>query len=613
MKRALPLLLLALSCLDFERRVSNCFDGGVCSLRSESDAGTDAGSNVGPDAGADASVAFLALDAGFFCSDEWCWESPFPHGLKLNTVFAAEDDLIVAGDFNMVAERRGGTWRSFQDLSARPVEWRNLWGTSIDDVWLAGDSVAWHRTDAGWNTVGAGLGHDSHGVIGFDGGVFISAGPELFRFNGTGWVSQPTLQGFDVLDLAVAYGALHGSIRRIDDRESGAVKNFSTNATWAFDGGGIFTLFTSPAALFATGARTVRLNASTQADLELSETISAAVTSNGQLYGATSNQVGRVDDLGMMASESSVVGVRAMAVGRSIVAVGDQGLVFERRTDGGWFDPTPTASRSNIIAVVEFKGALAAVTADCELLERGAAGWTRRALGYTNCVDAVSDGSSLAVLTPSEVVTLDRNLGVVGQDSLSPGLEVRRLWRSDAGALVVTTATDVFVRLPGENFEVMPGVGGGAWGVSGRGSVARVCGLAQGAVADLDLSRSPPVSTPVPGLSAEGCRAVLPLSGGRWALASHVQSFPHLLVVATDGTTRDVTVNLNSAVIEALLETPTGVAVAAGRYAFVSFDGGTRAVVEPRGRFDGVTELGLWKGRLFVGGAGGSILQAPAP
>ena len=524
---------------------------------------------------------------------------------------------MVAGEFGMLAERRSGVWRS--DQAAHPPErsWRNFWGPSTTDLWLSGGPQALHRTASGWATVGrVFIDGDTTAVTGFDAGVFLASTRTLYRLdslqNAT-WVSIASVgTSDDIQDLAVAFGELHGSIRR-PDAQGGGVKNFSTDAGWLFDTDGLFRLFTSSTALFATGQRTVKLNASLAA-VDLTDTLTTGLESNGQLYVATYGQVGVLEGRALT-QEFRLTGVRSMAAGRTIFAVGSGGLVFERQSDGGWVDSTPTVTRAEVVAFVEVSGALVAITSDCELLVRGTAGWSRRALTETGCADAVSDGTSVAVLTSSKVVTLNARLEQTGVDPLMPGLEVRRLWRSDSGALVVTTATDVFLRLPGVNFEPVRGLSGtGAWGVSGRGSVARVCGFADGSFVDLDLSRNQPQPTMGTGPGAFDCRAVLPLRNGDWALASVATTdaglSTQLHLLARDGGSR--TFSLNVPIIEGLLETPTGIAAAGGRYAFVSFDGGTSAV-EPRGRFSGVSKLGLWNGRLFVGGAGGSILQAPSP
>lgn len=601
MKRVLPVVLLACSCLDFEKRVATCFDGGVC-------ASVDADAGV-RDGGA---PAFVPFDAGFFCVDEWCWESPFPHGVRLDSVFAEGDDLVVAGAYGMLAERSAGQWRSLQSQHSQELQWRNLWGRSMTDLWLAGDARAWHRTATGWSAVGTTFPlANSQAVAGSSTDVFFSAGTDVFRLEGTDWIGFSTAPG-EVMSLSVAFGALHGAIRNNPSQVAGSVTNLATGTTWGFDAGATYSLFATSTALFATGERTVQLDRTLQAQ-PLADVLRAGVEAEQQVFAANVEGVGSLRDAGFRLERRTPL-VNAMAAGRAVVAVGEHGLILERR-DGGWVDPTPTASRSEVVAFVERQDVLLAVTADCELLSRGTSGWTSRTLLTERCADAVADGTSLAVLTVGgRLIIFDSTFVQTGSDSLGPGLEVRRLWRAESGAFIVTTATDVFVKPPGGLFAPVQALGGtGAWGVSGRGSIARVCGLAQGGLADLDLSRSPPVVTMVPLLRADDCRAVLPLSAGGWAIASRAQEYPHVLLVAVDGTSKDVTINLQATFIEDLLETPRGIAVASDGYAFIN---GTNPpmIVEPSNtRFADLGTLALWNGRLFVGGGGGSILQAAAP
>lgn len=598
MKRALLVLVLASSCLDFQRRVDRCFDGGACAAGVEADGGgrLDGG--------------FVPFDAGFFCTEAFCWESPFPHGVKLDSVFAEGDDLVVAGSYGMLAERIGGQWRSFQSQHSRELPWRNLWGRSMTDLWLAGDARAWHRTATGWSAVGMSFPlANSQSVAGSSTDTFFSAGADVFRLDSGEWAMFVSAPG-EVMSLSMAFGALHGAIRT--SAPSGSVTNLANGTTWAFDAGSTYSLFATSTALFVTGERTVQLDATLRPQ-KLNDVLRAGVEAEQQLFAANVEGVGVMGAQGFRL-ERRTPPVNAMAAGRVPVAVGDHGLILERR-DGGWVDPTPTASRGDVVAFIE-REALQAVTADCELLERGTSGWTSRTLLPTErCADAVADGPSLVVLTAGgSVVEFDASLGQTGRESLGSGLEGRRLWRAESGALVVTTATDVFVKPPGGLFDAVRALGGtGAWGVSGRGSLARVCGLAQGGLADLDLSRNPPVVTPVPLLRADDCRAVLPLAAGGWAIASREQEFPHVLVVAADGTSRNITLNLQATFIEDLLETPRGIAVASDGYAFINAASPAVRVEPSNARFSEITTLALWKGRLFVGGQGASILQAPAP
>lgn len=599
MRRALPLLLLASSCLDFERRVANCFDGGVCAAAA-GDAGlVDGGPQLAP------------FDAGFFCTERWCWESPFPHGVSLNAVFADGDDLVVVGEHSMLAERRGGQWRSFQSRFPAELEWQSLWGTSRDDVWLAGDARVWHRTATDWSPVGSEfMGGFSQGVTGSDAGVFASAGGEVFQYVNDSWSSFARVQGADVPRLVTAFGAVHGSVRLSAENAAGSVKNFEGSQSWAFDGGATFSFITSSTGLIVTGSRTVRLDEQLQLVFSYPDVLVAGVEANRQLYGATYGRVGRFDDRGLQ-PEFDVTGVRAMAAGRSVVAVGERGLLLERR-DGGWVDTSGTATWGDVVSFVELDGGLFGVTSGCELLQRGTAAWTKRSLLADRCLDAASDGTSLTLLTPTSVVSLDGALAMTGIDRFPSAVEPRRLWRSEGGALVITTSTEVFFRSPSGPLEPLRALcAGGSWGVSGRGSVARICGLDQDKVADVDLGRSPPVVTEVPGLLAHDCHAVLALKNGSWALAARGGGDrPRLRLVNTDGLTTDVVLDLQATFIEAFVETPTGIAVASDRFAFVPF--ATKLVESPIG-FGGIRTLAVFHGRLFAGGARGSILQTRAP
>lgn len=609
MKRALLVLVLASSCLDFERRVSNCFDGGVCT--SAVDAG--ANSNDGGLVDAGPPRPFVPLDAGFFCAGAFCWESPFPHGVTLNAVFADGDDLVVAGEFGMVAERRDGGWRSLQPAFGTSVNWTGLWGTSRDDVWLAGGPNAWHRTPSGWGIVGGTFTNaDSRAVTGSDAGVFMSAGSAVHRLEGDVWMEHQVLPG-DVLQLANFFGEPHASVRG-PSNVTGRVTNLASGVTWSFDAGATYGLIPTASALYATGSLTVQLDGTLMPVRELPDVMVAGIETGGQLFAATYGTIGRVIDGGVRV-ERSLVGVRAMAAGRTVVAVGSNGLVFERASGGSWEDATPTVSHEDVRAFVELDGGLFALTSACELLERREAGWSKHLLSVPSpCADVASDGTSLFVLAGTSMVTMNASLGVVRTDTL--GAELRRVWRSDSGALVVTSSTDIFVQQPGGELGPMrsaPGAGKGSWGVSGRGSVARVCGLTQGQVVDLDLSRTPPVATAVQGVLANECHAVLPLRNGGWALASRGGGDkPHVLLVRASGQLETVVLELPATYIEALVETPVRLFVASDRVA--SFEvGSPQTTIELPPGFGGITALTVWRGRLFVGGLGGSILQAPAP
>lgn len=611
MRRAFLLVVVVVvvaSCLDFERRVTNCFDGGVCSASV-----SDGGANT------DGGEAFVPFDAGFFCTGEFCWESPFPHGVTLNTVYADGDDLVVAGEHGMLAERRGGRWSSFQGTGSLTTEWQVLWGTSRDDVWLTGGPKAWHRTASGWSTVGAQFPNaNCQGVTGFDGGIFMSASSEVYELRNGAWDTIFTATDSDVQRLTTAFGALHASLRLSANNTAGQVSRIPSGPAWVFDGGATFTLVSTSKGLLATGSRTVLLDQTMQAQ-QLPVVLEAAVEANGELLGAVYGELGVVTDRGLRL-ETEVVGVRAMAAGSTAVAVGSGGLILERR-DGGWVDPTPTVTRSNVVAFVERSGTLFALTADCSLLERGPTTWTKRSLPMPmplpmpdeGCFDVATDGTSFFVLSTTSVVFFDAALAVTGFSTLPAGLEVKRLWRSDSGALVVTTATGVFVRQPAPTSLFVPVQGlGGAWGVSGRGSVARVCGLAQDKVVDLDLSQSPPGVTEVAGLLAPRCRAVLPLRNGQWALAARDGSLPQVRLVAANGSTNDVVLDgFSDKFIEALAETPKGIAVATDGYAFIPL--ANTQLVRPAQGFGDLRAVTVWGGRVFVGGAGGAILQAPAP
>lgn len=606
MKRAsVVVLLLATGCFNFERRVADCFDGGRCVQRPGADGGPDAGSEEELDAG-----PFVPLDAGFFCASEWCWESPFPHGTRLNAVAAFGDDALVAGEEGMLAELRGGVWRSFQEQTPR-IQWARLWGRSLDDAYAAGALQPWLSSDGGWHGVGQPQNQPFDAVTGDETRTFFSNAGSVSRLEGDQLASHAELSADagSVTDLMMAWGQLFAvSATPVPTNFFGDV-----DAGVATPVDGARAGFATDAGFWVTGDRSYFSPAAAIAFTEMMPAIRAG-TGGPVPLAATAEFVGRLDG-GAFTNEYPAVGVNAMAhSGSTAWAVGEGGLVLRRRS-GSWTDQTGLPTRSTVWALLPFGDSLVAVTGAGELLERKASSWEIKPRQALAPVDAVRDGSRFVVLnSDGRLVWFNAAFSQDRTVSLGPGLEPHKLWRSPSGTLVVTSKEGAFfMRASDMTFTPIAGTNG-AWGVSGRGEVARLCGVGGSMVVDVDLSASPPTAAVISGLEARECRALLPLPDG-WALGGRDAAGSAFVVIVQDGrTVATVSFPTEQTWPSAFALTPGGLAVALNGIGLISLTSppATLDVTESR-IVNSLFALTVWRGRLFAGGGDGAIVQRALP
>ncbi len=608
MKRAtVALLVFTTGCFNFERRVADCFDGGRCSQ--PVDGGSDGGVNADDEA-LDAGP-FVPLDAGFFCASEWCWESPFPHGTRLNAVAAFGDDVLVAGEEGMLAELRGGVWRSFQQQTPR-VQWARLWGRSLDDAYAAGALQPWLCSDGGWRGVGQPADQPFDAVTGDDTRTFFSNAGSVSRFDGRflqPHADVPPLTG-SVTDLTMAGGRLFA----VSVTPTPASFFTDVDAGIAIPVDGVRAVFATDAGFWVTGDKSAFSGAAAFAFDEMMPAIRAG-TGGPVSLGATAISVGTLDG-GSFQLEYSAAGVNAMAQsGSTAWAVGEGGLVLRRR-GGSWTDQTGVPTRNTVQAIFPFGGSLVAVTSAGELLERTAIGWEARPRTSPGVVDAVRDGARFVVLTEQgQVAWLNRDF--VRTDTVfSPTAEAHRLWRSASGTIVMTSREGALFRRAGESRFIAIARTNGAWGVSGRGEVARLCGVgaSEAMVVDVDLSASSPTAVVVPGLEARQCRALLPLPDG-WAIGGRDALGAAFVIIVQDGrTVATVKFEREQTWPSAFALTPGGLAVALNGIGLISLTSPPDTLDVTESRIgNSLFALTVWRDRLFAGGGDGAIVQRALP
>jgi hypothetical protein len=609
-KRLLLVAAVLSGCFGFERRVAACFDGGVCVGDAGAPGGGAAdGGRVGDGGRAD------SLDAGFFCSGAWCWENPFPHGTRLTAAFLSGEDLIVAGEDGLLQERRAGVWRSLHTL-VPGIGWLNLWGRSMDDVWLSGASRVWHRTATGWQPVGTDIpaGY-TEALVGTPTSVFMSVGDTVYEWNpaASDWAAVRTFQsdGPRVVALATAFdGGVFAMVLRSTSSELAMIPS---GLTATFSSGSSGALFGTSTALFTAGTPSRRLDAALNVTV-IDPVQAVAETSNGLVLAATATDLGVLTDAGRFVATASGRDVRAIATSDSrAVAVGDDGLLLE--FDGTRWRDAGVRETSNVVSFVELDGQLHAVTASCDVLRRTSDRWLR--VGgprNTGCVDAVARGEFLELLTTEGgVLTLDAvaSFALVAQvGALAPA--PRRLWVTPGNALVATTGSGVFVRsAPGNDFTQVTTQP--AWGIGGRGEVVRLCDPTNTTVTELNLAAQPVTPQPVANVSVSDCRAVLALSDGRWAYGSRGgASALHVVIDGTPGA--NVKVNELTGTLDALVELDGGVALCAAGVAIVSTSRPVSPLaLEPLPHSRQLITGTVWRGRFFVGGWGGALLERAAP
>lgn len=605
---ALAMLLScsALGCFGFDRRVAACFDGGVCTVGVPAD-----------DAGQLTRDAAAPFDAGFVCRDGWCWENPFPHGSRLTTAFLEGTDLVVAGEDGVLLERRAGEWRSFNTL-VPTVNWVTLWGRTLEDLWLTGDTRVWRRRQSQWQPAGEPFFAANPGaLVGTPTDVYVGVADTAYGWNELGerWDERQSFRdgGPDVLALTIAFdGGVYALVRRsIDMTMTVATLDGSPAKTWPAGLTGL--LYGTRSALYLAGTPTRRLDAALN-ETSVDPVQVVAETATGLVLAADATRVGVLTEQGRFVGRAPARDVRAIATsGARAVAVGDDGLLVE--FDGSQWLDAGVRETSPIVAFVELEGVLHAVTGSCDVLRRGPDRW-RRVAGRPNsgCLGAVARGTFLELLvTDGSVVTLDAtaSFGVSAQTgSLAP--DVRRLWQTPANALVVTSRQGVFVRAaPGGEFRLVSPEP--AFGITGRGELVRLCDPSTNTVSELDLADPSATRRPVPGVFVTDCRALVALSDGRWAYGSRgAQDVLHLVIEGSPAV--DVRAPTLTGTLEALVEVDGGVALCAEDMAIVST---VRPVAplanEPlpmrRQLLTGTT----WRGRLFVGSFGGAILERAAP
>ncbi|MDP3237736.1 MAG: hypothetical protein Q8N26_33415 [Myxococcales bacterium] len=592
------LLVLTTGCFNFERRVADCFDGGRCLQMV--DAGRD---------------PFVPLDAGHFCADDWCWESPFPHGTRLNAVAAfGIDSVVVAGEQGMLAELRDGRWTSFQSLATPDDLWRKLWGTGPDDVFLAGSTRIWRRTDAGWSRGLVDNGDVWNSVTGSrlpGGQVFFgdSAG-KIVRYN-RGTNGLQTIRQLDggVLDLEVAHS---NELFALAARSNGGAHLVRPGGELVSIDAGVFAMFGNDSNLWLAGTESF----SVDAQLQFTPLVRAVNTGTG-----ASSPVRVVTDEGietltgtLFGPDRTQQGVRAIdAAAGAIWAVGEGGLVLRSTSQSQWVDPTQSSLRDRVRALVAFGPDLVAVT-DVGLLVRSTDGWISRLSG-ARFLDGVAFQNRLYVLRSDNRV-LSLNSNYVMEDVFTPGATLaRHLWVTAGGTVVLVAVNSVFVKSPAATeFSIVtpPVVGGVA--IGGAGDVVRVV-TGAGDVVQLDFADQSPEAQKVPGLSIRNCTALTRFAtgwafgvGGRAGVETAVE------VVGDDDSRRRFPIPLAGSEVKAFAPSSKGVFAAVRGIAEIpvlgSMPGGEVPLLPTRVTNELETVI-VWRGRLFAAGEFGTIIQGP--
>ena len=608
MKRAsLVLLVFVTGCFNFQRRVDDCFDGGLCVQPLDGGGGADAG-------GADDAGPFVPLDAGFFCANDWCWESPFPHGTRLNTVAAfGTDSVVVAGEQGMLAGLRDGQWVSYQASTPTDAIWGKLWGTGPDDVFLAGSTRLFQRTDAGWLVGSAANGNTLTSVTGTRG-----AGSEVFFGDSAGRVLRYRRDAGDleevvslgtggVLDLEVARGELL-ALTRVGSEDRRTLTRIDGGPAMSIDAG-VFSMFGNTSNLWLAGDEGFSVDATLQLT-RLSEPVSAGTGAITPPRVVTPDGIRRLEG-STFVRERDGDGVRGLdAAGSTVWAVGEGGLVLKSTSQGAWADPTQSL-RSGVRALLAFQGDLVAVT-ESAVLVRGVSRWGQRLslVPPARFLDGVVFENRLYVLRGDDrVLVLGPDFTTEAQFSTG-GTDSQRLWVTPNGTLVVVAGNGIFAKPRTESlFAPIAGAPGGGGALGANGTGGRGCGFMNGAVVDVDCGQSPASVTQVDGLSISECTAVTRFSGG-WAFGTR-----GLVELLDDrGARRSFTIMDANSPVSGFAPSPRGLYAASSGIAEVpigSSDGGTVPAFLPSRVSNALSSLVIWRGRLFAGGERGTIIEGP--
>lgn len=613
MSRALlGLVLLGTSaCLDFERRVNDCFDGGRCVVMG--DGGLDGGGG-GDGGGGRADGGFEPLLTPGLCADGWCWEAPLPHGTRLNAVFGDGDDVLVAGDNGLVAERRAGRWRSWQSEMPSDIAWRGLWGRSRDDVYLAGAARAWHFTDGGW-TSRATTATALTAVTGTPAEVFF--GDEMgrvYRLASNALELVSATGAGEVVSMRSAYGSLF-ALTRSSYPATTLLK--LDGGRLDFDAGALDSVFGWDNGLWLAGEQAISYSVSAAL---VATSLDAGLTAGsagpmGAVRAAAGSTLGTLTGDVFTTESSGQWPVRAIHEGPSTTwAVGAAGLVQQRR-DGGWLDLVERPTFGEVRAVVPFEETLVAVTSTGELLVRGPFGWrTRWSSLQAVFVDVAVDGADVYVLAEDQRVFTVRRTGTTWAQSGNPvrfgqpmNVAAHRLWLTAAGTLVATSDEGLFFRRRGAASFTAVADTAQVWGLAGKGEVVRACGATR--FVEVDLSQA----TPVVGSSgaALSCRAVLALADG-WALGGREVGGVPFVVRTADGAT--FVFRTEQAFVEDLELVPGGIAVAVNGIGLVPLGvPGSDLTPLPTRISQTLHGLATWRGRLFAVGDESAIVHGDLP
>ncbi len=610
MKRAsVVLLVFATGCFNFERRVADCFDGGRCSQLVDGGA-LDAG-GAEEDAG-----PFVPLDAGHFCVEQWCWESPFPHGTRLNAVAAfGSDSVVVAGEQGMLAEFRDGRWVSYQSLATPDDFWSTLWGTGPDDVFLAGSTRIWRRSDAGWSprtldnpevwrSVTGTRGPGSQVFFGDNGGRIVR-----YERGNDRLVDVRRLDGAGVVDLEVAHG---GQLFALAEPFDGGAQLVRVDGgALVFTDAGVTALFGNDSNLWLAGADSF----SVDAELQFTPLLRAVNTGTG-----ASSPVRVVTDEGIetltgttFGPDRTQQGVRAIdAAAGAIWAVGEAGLVLRSTSQSQWVDPTQSSLRDRVRALVAFGPDLVAVT-DVGLLVRSTDGWISRLSG-ARFLDGVAFRNRLYVLRSDNTV-LELTPSYMVERTFTPGATLaRHLWVTAGGALVLVAVNGIFVKSPdATEFTFVTGGPVGGVAIGGSGDVVRVV-TGAGAVFQLDFADQPPEAQQVTGVSIPDCSALTRFPSG-WAYATGGRDGVGTAVeVFGDDDMRrsSISIPLAGGPVRAFAPSPKGVFAAARGIAEIPVVTGGEVRMLPTRVTNELETVIVWRGRLLAGGEFGTIIQGPA-
>lgn len=607
MKRvSLVLLVFASGCFNFQRRVDDCFDGGRCSQLVDGGA-SDAG-GAEEDAG-----PFVPLDAGHFCFEQWCWESPFPHGTRLNAVAAfGSDSVVVAGEQGMLAELRDGRWVSHQSLATLDDFWSNLWGTGPDDVFVSGSTRIWRRTDAGWSprTVeNADVWRSVTGTRDARGQVFFGDnGGRIVRYDRAtdGLQTVRQLEGAGVVDLEVAHG---GQLFALAEPFDGGAQLVRVDGgELVFTDAGVTAMFGNASNLWLAGAESF----SVDAQLRFTPLVRAVTAGTGASAAVRVVTDDGVETLAGTLSQPEYAqpGLRAIdAASGATWAVGEGGLVVRSTSQGVWSDPTQSL-RGTVHALVTFGADLVALS-DSGVLVRGVDGWIPRVPG-ARFLDGVVFQNRLYVLRSDNAV-LALTPGYVVETTFRPGaILARRLWVSAGGTLVLVAVNGVFVKPPAASaFEFLTGEPVGVRAVGGSGEVVRLVTSA-GAVFQIDFADQPTQAQQVPGLSMPECSALTRIAtgwafgvGGRDGVETAVE------VVGNDDSRRRFPIPLAGSEVKAFAPSPNGVFTAVRGIAEVPVMTGGEVRILPTRVTNELEAVVVWRGRLFAGGEFGTIIQGP--